>query len=70
MVHGGKIVLQNDSDADVTISLNPVTAYEVKAKSVTSIIPNFSQGPGLYGYGCTDSTGIMGGGMVFVIPKP
>ena len=68
MSDGDEITLKNDSDKDVTLALDEVTAYVVKAKSTELISPTFGRSVGLYGYGCQDSTGARGAGMILVKP--
>ncbi len=68
VVEGVAIHLKNESDADVHVSINSKPPSIVKAQSTTLLNASFSDGPGLYGYGC-QSSGIEGRGMILVTPK-
>ncbi len=65
-----EVTLKNDSDAQVTMGIDPEHIYVVEANSTETITADFGKGQGLYGYGFSCNGAEPGSsGWVFVVPE-
>ncbi len=57
---GSSLTVKNPDGGPHVIGLDLTTTYEIKAAGDTVVTPEFAHGPGLYGFGCDNSTGTVG----------
>lgn len=64
---GASLKVRNKGSVAHSIAFNDKQIYPVLAGSTIEVKDAFTQGPGLYGYGCDKLVGAKG--MVYIVPK-